>query len=84
MRLKSIKINNFKRFTDLTVEGIPETARLMMLACPNGCGKSSFFDALHTWRQQILRKNILSWEIDYHLKVGSPVQEFRDNMETIE
>ena len=27
MKIKSIKLKNFKRFTDLTIEGLPETAK---------------------------------------------------------
>ena len=46
MKLKSIQMKNFKRFTDLTIEELPETARLVVLIGPNGCGKSSVFDAL--------------------------------------
>ena len=46
MKIKSIQMKNFKRFTDLTIEGLPETARLVVLIGPNGCGKSSVFDAL--------------------------------------
>ena len=46
MRFKSARLRNFKRFTDLTVERIPETTQLIVLYGPNGCGKSSFLDAL--------------------------------------
>ena len=74
MKFESAVIKDFKRFTDLTVQGVPETARLIMLAGPNGCGKSSFLDALHTWHRWTSRKH-RSWEIDYHLKTGSPLRD---------
>lgn len=67
MRLKSIKIKDFKRFTDLTIQGIPETARLIMLAGPNGSGKSSLFDALHKWRESRSNRG-MHWEPDYYVK----------------
>ena len=69
MRFKSAVIKGFKRFTHLTVQGIPETARLIMLAGPNGSGKSSFFDALSSWHKLSTRGN--PWNDDYHLKVYS-------------
>ena len=71
MRLKSATIKDFRRFKHLTVQGIPEKVRLIMLAGPNGCGKSCFFDALNTWYNWKTAKN-RSWEMDYHGKVGSP------------
>ena len=46
MKIKSIHLKDFKRFTDLKIEEIPETAKLVVMIGPNGCGKSSVFDAL--------------------------------------
>ena len=67
MKLKSAAIKDFKRFTSVTVQGIPETTRLIMLAGPNGCGKSSFFDALHIWGESRSGRGI-NWDADYHAK----------------
>ena len=74
MRLKNVRIKNFKRFTDLTVQCIPNTARLIILAGSNGCGKSSFLDALHTWHKWTSGKH-RSWETDYYVKTGSPARD---------
>ncbi len=41
MKFKRATIKDFKHFTDLTIQGVPETARLIVLAGPNGRGKSS-------------------------------------------
>jgi predicted ATPase len=49
MKVKTIKINKFKRFTDLTITEIPESARLIILAGPNGSGKTSLFEAFMHW-----------------------------------
>jgi hypothetical protein len=67
VKLSSVSIKDFKRFTDLTVQGLPETARLVMLAGPNGSGKSSFFDALFTWHQFTCRGGG-AWDNTYHKK----------------
>lgn len=49
MKVNKITIKNFKRFTDLTISDIPETARLIVLVGPNGSGKTSLFEAFNHW-----------------------------------
>ncbi|MEP7318109.1 MAG: AAA family ATPase [Panacibacter sp.] len=44
MKIKSLQLKNFKRFTDLTLKDIPENAKLVLLIGSNGSGKSSVFD----------------------------------------
>ena len=46
MKIKSLQLKNFKRFTDLTLQGIPEDAKLVLLIGSNGSGKSSVFDGI--------------------------------------
>ena len=45
MRIKSARLRDYKRFTDLQITDLPETARLVVMIGPNGSGKSSVFDA---------------------------------------
>ena len=51
MKVKKVKISRFKRFTDLTVTDIPESARLILLVGPNGSGKTSLFEAFNHWHR---------------------------------
>jgi len=70
MKIKSIEITDFRHFTHLTVGKLPETARLIVLVGPNGCGKSSFLEALYVWYQWTSAKNQY-WDQEYHAKQGS-------------
>jgi predicted ATP-dependent endonuclease of OLD family len=45
MRITKLELQNFKRFTELTIDKIPETSKLVLLIGANGSGKSSVFDA---------------------------------------
>lgn len=47
MKVKSIELTNFKRFTHLTVENIPESVKMVALVGPNGSGKTSFMEAMN-------------------------------------
>ena len=47
MKIKKIELNNFKRFTHLSVEDIPKTAKLVVLVGPNGSGKTSFMESMN-------------------------------------
>lgn len=49
MKIKEIKLNKFKRFSDLTINCIPQTTKLVLLVGPNGCGKTSIFEAFNHW-----------------------------------
>ena len=49
VKIKEVKLNRFKRFTNLTLTNIPETAKLIVLVGPNGSGKTSLFEALNHW-----------------------------------
>ena len=61
MRISSIHLTNFKRFTDLRIEKIPKNAKLVVAIGPSGCGKSSLFDALLLWHRM---RSQLSWQSD--------------------
>ena len=73
MKIKSIHLKDFKRFTDLKIEEIPEKAKLVVMIGPNGSGKSSVFDALHAYRFSYLSGNgEMNFEGSHH---------YRDNLD---
>ncbi len=45
MKISKIHLINFKRFTNLLIDNIPSTTKLVVLIGSNGSGKSSLFDA---------------------------------------
>ncbi len=76
MKIASIHLQNFKRFTDLKIESIPATAKLVVLLGPNGCGKSSVFDALHEKSYEYRRLGRIEYP-DYYSKI--PTQRRRSD-----
>ena len=70
MKVESIRLTNFKRFKELTISGLSEKAKLILLVGENGCGKSSLFEALHS----SARSHFLGFPTDtsdYYARTGS-------------
>ena len=76
MKIKKIILNGFKRFTDLIITDIPETARLIVLVGPNGSGKTSLFEALNFW-YKIRGFNDRSQQDYFNKKGGMELNECR-------
>ncbi|MFO1502110.1 MAG: AAA family ATPase [Verrucomicrobiota bacterium] len=70
MKLATARIHGFKRFTDLSILDLPKSARLVVLVGPNGCGKSSLFEAFNFWMSRA--RNQHAYDEFYHPKAGSP------------
>jgi predicted ATP-dependent endonuclease of OLD family len=70
MHIKRIYMENFRRFTKLEIVDIPATAKLVVLAGPNGNGKSSLFDLFLRYRYRHLGH--YAWEHTYHTKISDP------------
>ena len=52
MRVKTVRLIDFKRFDDLTIDLGPTPKKIIAMVGPNGCGKSSIFDG---FEQQLQR-----------------------------
>jgi predicted ATPase len=70
MQVNTAHIRSFRRFNDLTITGLSEETKLVVLAGPNGCGKSSLFDAFHIWRRHHGSMGG-NWDANYHVKQAS-------------
>lgn len=51
MKIKQVHIKEIKRFSDLTIDGLLPTTKLVVLVGPNGCGKTSVFEAFNHWQR---------------------------------
>jgi predicted ATPase len=77
MKIKNIRLRNFRRFEDLTMSNLPP-AKLVVLAGPNGAGKSSLFDSFSIWKQA--RYNGLNWDAKYHSR-STGLPNWQNNVE---
>ena len=66
MKIKKVRIKGFKRFTDLTVDELPDTAKLVLLVGPNGSGKTSLFEAFNSWYRLMAFSAV--GDVDYFFK----------------
>jgi energy-coupling factor transporter ATP-binding protein EcfA2 len=83
MRLQEVRLLKFKRFDDLTIDLGPNPAKLVAMVGPNGCGKSSVFDAFEQILQNYSGANstIADW---FYSKTWfateSPIQTYNRNI----
>jgi hypothetical protein len=68
MRIKEIDLSGFKRFTHLKIIDLPTTAKIIILAGPNGNGKSSLFDAFNSYHHGKFSGLGMQWLEDYHAR----------------
>ncbi len=65
MKIKSVELRKFRRFSNLQITDIPQTAKLVVLVGTNGTGKSSIFDAFSIWKVY-LKTGGLNFFKSYH------------------
>ncbi|MGT2481834.1 AAA family ATPase [Methylobacterium oryzae CBMB20] len=71
MKIRRVEINNFRRFSSLIIEDLPDV-KLVVLAGPNGCGKSSLFDAFKIFADMHGIYGI-NWDQTYHSRSNEAV-----------
>src|SRR5688572_20601693 len=69
MKISSVQITQFRRFSELLISGIPQDAKLILLVGPNGSGKSSVFDAFNVL-SSIHKTRGWQFSPRYHLKTS--------------
>ncbi len=51
MKIRNIRLQDFKKFSNLTIDNLPDTVKLVVLLGPNGCGKSSLIESMEVARK---------------------------------
>lgn len=77
MKIKQVKLTGFKRFHELTINLGSTPKRIIALVGPNGCGKSSIFDAFSVKSSQIK-----GWKENVNLAYFSKSAHSPDILET--
>ena len=70
MRLTRLEIDNFKAVRSLLLEDLED---VVVLAGPNGCGKSTVFDAIRLWKSAhggYQPNEVHQWFSEFQLRVG--------------
>lgn len=68
MKINRLQLINFKRFTDLTLENIPNTSKLILLIGSNGSGKSSVFDSFGFINSILKKDYAINSSLEYFKK----------------
>ena len=90
MKIKNIKLQNFKKFSNLTIDNLPDTVKLVVLLGPNGCGKSSLIESMEVARK-IYGLHQIPWSnsnFDYYIKqditINKVYHQIAENLQTRE
>jgi predicted ATP-binding protein involved in virulence len=81
MKIKKIRLQNFKRFDDLTIDLQKNLYKVVVLVGPNGCGKSSVFDSFeriggrlkygfNTDNDYLRKKANTNWDVEIEADKG--------------
>src|SRR5450631_1959621 len=68
MHVKRLMAQDFRRFLDLEIVDIPQTAKLVVVAGPNGNGKSSLFDIFLRYKYRYI--GFHGWNQPYHSRIS--------------
>lgn len=71
MKIKKITFREFKRFQNLTITGLKDSIKLVVLIGPNGSGKSTVFEGFNHWYKYHGFSHI--GESGFYLKAGNPI-----------
>ncbi len=83
MRIKSLELKDYKRFNHLKISDIPKTTKLVVLVGPNGCGKSSVFDAFISKSRLEVGNYALSGDLEQYYEKVRKAQNLHEIAERI-